>query len=133
MIIRPGAQDCQEEADFGLVSRGLVMVDGRVMQGGTEHGRLREARFKAGLSQRALGEAVGFDQAYVSRVERGVQRPSFAYLSAVVRVLDLWPVVDMLDELWRPAAGQPVGKSKRGQRRFQSRPSPRPRLAEEES
>jgi transcriptional regulator with XRE-family HTH domain len=91
------------------------------METRAELSRLRQARIKAGLSQRALGEAVGFDQAYVSRVERGVQKPSFAYLYAVVRVLDLWPVVDMLDELWRPSDGTFPSKSNRGQRRPRAR------------
>ena len=89
------------------------------MQKRTAASRLREAREKSGLSQRALGEAVGFDQAYVSRVERGVQRPSFGYLHAVARVLDLWPVVDLLDQLWQPT-GDLSRRGSRGPRRRRS-------------
>jgi transcriptional regulator with XRE-family HTH domain len=84
--------------------------------------RLREARERAGLTQRALGQAVGCDPAFVSRVENGVQKPSLAYLHAVAQVLDLWPLGTLLDEIWAPAGGP--SRQESNERRRRRSPTP---------
>ncbi|MDP9139961.1 MAG: helix-turn-helix domain-containing protein [Pseudomonadota bacterium] len=55
--------------------------------------RLKEARLRAGLSQKALGILAGFDQfvasARMNQYERGVHEPSFATLALVARQLNV--------------------------------------------
>lgn len=51
--------------------------------------RLKEARLRAGLSQKALGVLAGFDEfvasARMNQYERGVHEPSFATLALISR------------------------------------------------
>lgn len=56
---------------------------------------LRQARLRAGLSQRALSLAVGRSTAYISKVEAGDMDPSFQAVSLLAVVLNLSPL-----ELW---------------------------------
>src|SRR4051812_332209 len=46
---------------------------------------VREARARAGLSQRELGERSGISQSEIARIESGRQEPSFARLEQLVR------------------------------------------------
>jgi transcriptional regulator with XRE-family HTH domain len=61
---------------------------------------LREARRRAGLTQRALAERAGVTQPTVARIERGDSRPSLDRLLTLIRVcgLDLDIRVSPLDE-----------------------------------
>jgi transcriptional regulator with XRE-family HTH domain len=61
---------------------------------------LREARRRAGLTQRALAERAGVTQPTVARIERGDSRPSLERLLTLIRVcgLDLDIRVSPLDE-----------------------------------
>jgi transcriptional regulator with XRE-family HTH domain len=65
--------------------------------------RFRAAREIRGLSQRALGEETGFDQAYISRVERGLERPSVDFLVRVGRALGLRELVAQVEKFWKPS------------------------------
>lgn len=51
--------------------------------------RVREVREVVGLTQAALGERIGADQAVISRLERGRHRPRFDTLSRVAEGLGL--------------------------------------------
>lgn len=51
--------------------------------------RVRTARRAAGLTQAALGQRIGVDQAVISRLERGRHRPRFDTLSRVAEGLGL--------------------------------------------
>ena len=52
------------------------------MRGGT---LIREARLRAGLTQRRLAEALGTSQSVVARWETGQQEPSLATVARAVR------------------------------------------------
>jgi transcriptional regulator with XRE-family HTH domain len=49
---------------------------------------LREARFKAGVTQVELAERLGMDQTYVSKIEKGVRRIDAVELMLWVEALD---------------------------------------------
>lgn len=51
--------------------------------------RVRAARLSAGLSQGALGQSVGIDQAIISKLERGIHRPRIDTLRRIAKGLDL--------------------------------------------
>ena len=51
--------------------------------------RLRAARREAGVTQTALAERIGVDQAVISRLERGVHRPRLDTLARVAEGLNL--------------------------------------------
>ena len=50
---------------------------------------VREARGRAGFSQRELAVRAGTTQAVVSRIERGREDPSFGMLQRIVRACEL--------------------------------------------
>lgn len=53
---------------------------------------LKAARKARNLSRRALGEAVGISEGYVSRLERGLRtNPSRPVLEAIARALETTP------------------------------------------
>jgi transcriptional regulator with XRE-family HTH domain len=53
--------------------------------------QLREARTSAGLSQEDLAKKMGWDQTYVSKIERGVRRVDVVELIAICEVLGIDP------------------------------------------
>ena len=63
-----------------------------------------QARRASGLSQKQLAARIGTTFSYVSRVERGVRFPSFAYLVEFSKALGM-PLSELLalgEELHRP-------------------------------
>ena len=54
---------------------------------------LRTERRRAGLSQRALARRAGTTQARISRIERGLESPSFARFEEILLVLGRRPVI----------------------------------------
>jgi len=54
---------------------------------------LARARREAGLSQAALAERVGTDQAVISRIECGTVSPTLAMLTRIARGLDMRPII----------------------------------------
>jgi transcriptional regulator with XRE-family HTH domain len=71
---------------------------------------LRDARLRAGLSQRALATRAGTAQSLVARIERGLTSPTAATLARLLEAagydvdVDLWPAVGsthMLDDVGR--------------------------------
>ncbi|MFA5787179.1 MAG: helix-turn-helix transcriptional regulator [Actinomycetota bacterium] len=54
---------------------------------------LARARRAAGLSQAALAERVGTDQAVISRIERGAVSPTLDMLTRIARGLDMRPII----------------------------------------
>lgn len=62
--------------------------------------RLRAVREAQGLSLKALARITGFDMAYISRVERGLQRPTVDYLRIVGRALGLKDLADAIERFW---------------------------------
>ena len=52
------------------------------------------ARKAAGMTQAQFGELAGLPQSNVSRIERGVFRPSIPTLSRIAGVLDLSLLID---------------------------------------
>ena len=52
---------------------------------------LRAARLDAGLSQRALGQAIGRSDGWVCRLEAGTYDSLFRKLEEIARVLDRHP------------------------------------------
>lgn len=60
---------------------------------------LNARRFRAelGLSQQAVGEKIGADQAYVSLIERGMQNLTLIRLLELAEALNVRPA-DLLDE-----------------------------------
>lgn len=59
---------------------------------------LREARFRAGLSQRAVAEAAGVRQPLVSRVETGREQPSLQTLGRLVEACGYAIEADLVPE-----------------------------------
>lgn len=68
--------------------------------------RLQVAREISGKSLRQVASEAGWDDAYISRVERGLQRPSVDFLIAIGRVLGIEDL-KRLSLYWEPpeAAG----------------------------
>lgn len=56
---------------------------------------VREVRRELGLSQRRLALRAGTTQARVSRIENGLESPSFASFSRLLGVMGRRPVVDV--------------------------------------
>lgn len=53
--------------------------------------RLKEIRRQRGLSQQQLGEIAGFDQGYISKIERGEANPSLDTIKALAAALGAEP------------------------------------------
>lgn len=74
---------------------------------------LAAARHRAGLSQRALADKVGFAQSHISKIERGAVDPQISSLIEIARVLGLelslvpTPLVPALRALMREAIPNP--------------------------
>ncbi|QKW51965.1 helix-turn-helix domain-containing protein [Streptomyces buecherae] len=66
----------------------LYKDDGKLTPRALLGRRLRRARERAELSQRALAELVGYPNTYISRVERNEQLPSEALAQKLDKVLD---------------------------------------------
>jgi len=52
---------------------------------------LKEIRKKKGLSQRALAETTGFCRDTIARYERGIIKPGYDFLSALVHKVNVKP------------------------------------------
>jgi transcriptional regulator with XRE-family HTH domain len=61
--------------------------------------RLRAVREAKGYSQRQLSAKSGVDIGFISRIERGIQRPSIDTLMSLAKALDLKNVVQALQIL----------------------------------
>jgi transcriptional regulator with XRE-family HTH domain len=72
-------------------------------------GRLvREARQRSGISQRSLARRAGTSQAAISRIERGLEQPTFERLEQILAGLG-----------WRPALSlQPIAEHDEQPRRL---------------
>lgn len=55
--------------------------------------RVKDARIRAGISQKALGTKLGASQHYVSDIERDVKHPSEAMLRRLAAALDTTPEI----------------------------------------
>jgi len=53
--------------------------------------QLQQARVQAGLSQEDLAKKIGWDQTYVSKIERGVRRVDIVELVAICEVIGIDP------------------------------------------
>jgi transcriptional regulator with XRE-family HTH domain len=62
--------------------------------------RLRALREAQGKSLNDMQRATGFDKGYISKVERGLQRPSIDFLAAAARELGLKDVSSVLERFW---------------------------------
>src|SRR5262245_566494 len=67
--------------------------------------QLRDARTSAGLSQEDLAKKMGWDQTYVSKIERGVLRVDVVELIAICEVLGIDPS-QFVAELQRHTGGR---------------------------
>jgi len=63
--------------------------------------QLRDARTSAGLSQEDLAKKMGWDQTYVSKIERGVRRVDVVELIAICEVLGVEPNEFIRQLHWR--------------------------------
>lgn len=72
---------------------------------------IREARLRSGISQRSLARRAGTSQAAISRIERGLERPSFERAREILAALGwrstigLEPIAEHDEEPWRLLAG----------------------------
>jgi XRE family transcriptional regulator, regulator of sulfur utilization len=66
----------------------------------TKGARLRALREAQGKSLNDMERATGFDKGYLSKVERGLQRPSIDLLAAVARELGLKDVSETLSRFF---------------------------------
>jgi transcriptional regulator with XRE-family HTH domain len=62
--------------------------------------RLRVVRETQGKSLRDVEATTGFDRGYISKVERGLVRPSVDFLSVYARELGLTDVAEAIDRVW---------------------------------
>jgi transcriptional regulator with XRE-family HTH domain len=62
--------------------------------------RLRVLREAQGKSLNDMQRSTGFDKGYISKVERGLQRPSIDFLAAAARELGLRDVQEALERFW---------------------------------
>jgi len=72
---------------------------------GEAEGRLRTARLIQSKSIRQLAIEAGVDRGQLSRVERGLQKPSVAFLLKVGRALGLRDLVKVLELFAGPVDG----------------------------
>jgi transcriptional regulator with XRE-family HTH domain len=56
---------------------------------------LREARHRSGLSQRTLARRAGTTQASVSRIERGLEEPSYERFEALMQSMGWAPKLEL--------------------------------------
>jgi transcriptional regulator with XRE-family HTH domain len=56
---------------------------------------IRDARVRSGLSQRAVARRAGTTQAAISRIERGLQEPSFERFEAIMQGMGWRPAVEL--------------------------------------
>jgi transcriptional regulator with XRE-family HTH domain len=56
---------------------------------------LRDARQRSGISQRSLARRAGTSQAAISRIERGLEQPTFERLSQILAGLGWRPVIEL--------------------------------------
>jgi predicted transcriptional regulator len=56
---------------------------------------VREARTRSGISQRSLARRAGTSQAAISRVERGLERPTVERLEQILAGLGWRPVISL--------------------------------------
>jgi transcriptional regulator with XRE-family HTH domain len=63
-------------------------------------GRLRAVREAKGESLDAVSEAADLDKGQLSRIERGLQRPTVEVLARLCRVLGLRNEADTIERLW---------------------------------
>lgn len=66
--------------------------------------RLRAVREAMGRSLAEVAQEAGIDPGYLSRVERGLQRPSTAKLVAICRALGLRDTVAAIERVLEPAS-----------------------------
>jgi transcriptional regulator with XRE-family HTH domain len=66
----------------------------------TKGSRLRVLREAQGKSLNDMQRATGFDKAYISKVERGLQRPSIDLLRAIAHELGLKDISEALERFW---------------------------------
>jgi transcriptional regulator with XRE-family HTH domain len=66
----------------------------------TEVPRLREVREALRRTLEDVAKEAGIDPGYLSRIERGLQRPSTATLVAICRVLGLRKTVAAIEHVW---------------------------------
>jgi transcriptional regulator with XRE-family HTH domain len=63
---------------------------------GNEIGRLvRDARLRSGISQRSLARRAGTSQAAISRIERGLEQPTFDRLEQILAGLGWRPEIEL--------------------------------------
>ena len=62
--------------------------------------RLRALREAQGKSLAHMERTTGFDKGYISKVERGLQRPSIDFLQAAAQELGLKDVAEALGRFW---------------------------------
>lgn len=56
---------------------------------------IRGARLRSGISQRSLARRAGTSQAAISRIERGLEQPTFDRLTQILAGLGWRPVVEL--------------------------------------
>jgi transcriptional regulator with XRE-family HTH domain len=62
--------------------------------------RLRVVREAQGKGLRETARRAGIDPAYLSRIERGLQRPSLRVMLAILRALDLKDSAAAITRVW---------------------------------
>jgi transcriptional regulator with XRE-family HTH domain len=66
----------------------------------TKGSRLRALREAQGKSLNHMERSTGYDKSYISKIERGLQRPSIDFLQAAARQLGLKDVAEVLERFW---------------------------------
>jgi transcriptional regulator with XRE-family HTH domain len=66
----------------------------------TATGRLRAVREARGLSLADLARNTGLDKGELSKIERGLRRPTFHALVAICRALGLRAEAETISRLW---------------------------------
>jgi transcriptional regulator with XRE-family HTH domain len=56
---------------------------------------VREARLRSGISQRSLARRAGTSQAAISRIERGLEQPTFERLTQILAALGWRPRLEL--------------------------------------
>ena len=57
---------------------------------------IREARLRSGLSQRSVARRAGTSQAAISRIERGLEQPTFERVEQILAGLGWRPVIELV-------------------------------------
>jgi DNA-binding XRE family transcriptional regulator len=98
LVVKAGETRSSEVSRWLTGGRGAIVFQAMTQSPEGSPSALRAVREAKGLSLDAAARAAGIDKAHLSRIERGLKRPSLRTLQALGRVLGLRNIIALFDE-----------------------------------